>query len=78
MGTLVGIKEGFGPVGLMLALLPWHWLIKDILAKAPSFLSEKVTFDANEISFSASRSFTGRANSIRRGDELAVVPVYDE
>lgn len=41
---MVGIKEGSGQVGLMLALLLWHWLIKEILAKAPSFLSENVTF----------------------------------
>lgn len=54
MGTLVGIKEGSGRVGLMLALLPWHWLIKDILAKTPSFLSENVTF-----AYSTSRSLTG-------------------
>jgi len=32
--------EGSRQVGLMLALLPWHWLIQDILAKAPSFLSD--------------------------------------
>ena len=36
----------------MLALLPWHWLIKDILAKVPSFLSKNVTF-------MVSKSFTG-------------------
>ncbi|KAH0743158.1 hypothetical protein KY290_031151 [Solanum tuberosum] len=32
MGTLVGMFEGSRQVGLMLALLPWHWLIQDILA----------------------------------------------
>ncbi|TMW99986.1 hypothetical protein EJD97_001563 [Solanum chilense] len=40
MGTLVGMLEGSRQVGLILALLPWHWLIQDILAKAPYFLSD--------------------------------------
>uniref|UniRef100_A0A3Q7GKA1 Uncharacterized protein n=1 Tax=Solanum lycopersicum TaxID=4081 RepID=A0A3Q7GKA1_SOLLC len=40
MGTLVEMLEGSQQVGLMLALLPWHWLIQDILAKAPYFFSD--------------------------------------